>query len=98
MTTASYLRGHRILSADGTIWRYADDGPVVEGAERPCVRCGRPPVGDVGADACLGVLPGVKAACCGHGVLSPYVLFEDGTRLHPGDVEVYLAIMSRREA
>jgi hypothetical protein len=31
-----------------------------------------------GHDACLGTLPGVRAACCGHGKTKGYVLFESG--------------------
>ena len=31
-----------------------------------------------GHDACLGALPGVIAACCGHGVKEGYILFENG--------------------
>ncbi len=34
---------------------------------RECLRCGRMPTKD-GYDACLGQLPGVTSACCGHGV------------------------------
>ena len=29
-------------------------------------------------DPCLGILPGVKYACCGHGGESGYVFFENG--------------------
>lgn len=29
-------------------------------------------------DACLGTLPGVSAACCGHGVVQGYILFVNG--------------------
>lgn len=33
-------------------------------------------------DPCLGLLPGVVEACCGHGVTGKaYVMFEDGTLL-----------------
>lgn len=31
------------------------------------------------ADPCLGVLPGVKFACCGHGLNQGYIFFEDDT-------------------
>ena len=30
-------------------------------------------------DPCLGVLPGVEAACCGHGVEEGYIKFVNGT-------------------
>ena len=58
--------------------RYADDlTPTVDetgaSVERPCVQCGLLAAPD-GPDLCLGLLPDVKAACCGHGVDEPYVL------------------------
>lgn len=30
------------------------------------------------ADPCFGVLPGVKYACCGHGMTGAYIFFENG--------------------
>lgn len=47
----------------------------------PCMRCGHsvtesPEWDDFGGiDPCLGpgLMPGVSAACCGHGVVEPYV-------------------------
>ena len=43
----------------------------------PCGLCGqlRTPEGH---DACLGTLPGVQAACCGHGKGEGYVMLETG--------------------
>lgn len=48
----------------------------------PCAHCGRAPTPE-GHDACLGALPGVTAACCGHGVVGGhgYILFDDGTHI-----------------
>jgi hypothetical protein len=43
----------------------------------PCPHCGLSRTAE-GHDGCLGTLPGVKAACCGHGVEDGYVLFETG--------------------
>jgi hypothetical protein len=43
----------------------------------PCVVCGQLPTTE-GHDACLGTLPGVKSACCGHGKKKGYVMFETG--------------------
>lgn len=42
-----------------------------------CVRCGEPPTIE-GHDPCIANLPGVIAACCGHGRTQPYALFSDG--------------------
>ena len=45
-----------------------------------CGPCGRERV--LGQpDPCLGLLPGVAAACCGHGLDRGYVLFENGIRV-----------------
>jgi hypothetical protein len=45
--------------------------------KRPCAACGmeRPANGH---DPCIANLPGVKFACCGHGVRDGYVYFENG--------------------
>lgn len=78
MTVSAYLRGHEITWDVG--WRWVDTGEPVGLGMRPCARCGQMPA-EEGHDACVGTLPGVKAACCGHGVSTPYVLFEDGSGL-----------------
>jgi hypothetical protein len=57
------------------VWKYEDGKPL---SDRPCARCGRPPVN--GMDACLGHLDGVVAACCGHGVEPGYVLRETDSK------------------
>jgi hypothetical protein len=67
-------RGHAIVTSDGTTWVYEDDGaPYVDA--RPCAACGLKPLGIDpttnglgGPDGCLGYLPGVDFACCGHGI------------------------------
>lgn len=42
-----------------------------------CVRCDRSPTPE-GYDACLGHLPGVDTACCGHGVTQGHIHYKDG--------------------
>lgn|GEM_PF-4811035 len=72
MTATTYVFGHLCR------WTYADSGePVGDGNTRPCPKCGRLPNAD-GSDPCLGHLPGMRAACCGHGVEPPYILTEEG--------------------
>lgn len=44
---------------------------------RVCPKCEKGP-SDEGHDPCIVSLPGVKFACCGHGVADGYVMFEDG--------------------
>ena len=63
----SYIRGYEItwLKNLGT-WIYVDNGEGIND-ERPCKKCSKSPTSE-GYDACLGFLPGVKSACCGHGI------------------------------
>lgn len=64
-------------------WIYEDTGerlPATGGEVRPCKKCGKLfPLGEGEIDPCLGVLPGVDNACCGHGVReSSYIRFTNG--------------------
>ena len=79
---ADYLRGHRIEQVDGE-WVYCDtQEPTVDGwKNRPCGECGLP-FTEEGHDGCIGTLPGVVNACCGHGDSGDaYVQFGDGREL-----------------
>lgn len=72
MITA-YCRGHKIIWNKGN-WFFADTKePFKEPFKdkRPCKKCGKMPTKE-GYDACLGYIPGVSAACCGHGVKNGY--------------------------
>jgi len=75
MTATAHDRGHPIYW-DGADWRYSDTGRIIN-HKRPCVRCGRPPTPE-GYDACLGFIPGVSSACCGHGVAERIINIEAG--------------------
>lgn len=71
MATRSYLKGHEIEWFEGR-WVYSDNKqPSInengEYIERECARCGMESTVE-GHDACLGTLPGVENACCGHGI------------------------------
>ena len=46
-----------------------------------CYLCRRQRPKDRGPDPCLGKLPGVVNACCGHGLQWGYVTFENGKTL-----------------
>ncbi len=75
--------GHLLYRIDrDSPYVYADTGqPHHAGPPRPCAACGREVVHDA-PDPCLGTLPGVIFACCGHGVPGlSYVTFEEGTTL-----------------
>lgn len=80
MTARQYIRGHPIEYKDSR-WVFSDNQePVREGRDkRPCVRCGELPTPG-GHDKCISNLPGVQAACCGHGVRPGYLLFTNGDR------------------
>lgn len=69
-----YLHGHKIIF-DGVDWKYFDTGISIENEPRPCKRCGKT---SKKYDSCLGKLPGVKNACCGHGVEKGYIQFDNG--------------------
>lgn len=55
-----------------------NSGKEVKG-DIPCVKCGRPPTPE-GYDACLGFLPAVESACCGHGEGEGYYIFKREVR------------------
>ena len=82
MTANAHLRGHPIYWDSGNeIWRYSDTSePTVENhKDRLCGHCGEHNTPE-GHDACLGTLPDVMNACCGHGEeWLAYVQFWDGS-------------------
>lgn len=85
------LRGHAIeQDANGT-WMFCDtEEPTVSTwHKRPCGHCGRFGNSNDGLpDPCLGTLPGVTNACCGHGNPDDsYVCFEGGVVLRGFTVE-----------
>lgn len=72
-------------------WYYSDTGEDVNTVNRPCAHCQAAST-EEGHDACLGTLPGVSNACCGHGDLEQlYVLLEDGRRLEYNEALAYIA-------
>ncbi len=78
-TERSYLRGHLIIYTNGE-WVYFDTRKPTVGNPRPCGKCGQESTPE-GNDACLGSIPGVVNACCGHGDnSSAYIDYQDGKR------------------
>lgn len=76
MKPKEFLRGHEIYSKDG-VYYYADTDEPTVGNRRSCGYCGLADTSE-GHDGCLGTLPGVMNACCGHGERqSAYVQFSD---------------------
>lgn len=90
MTTRSYVRGWAAYF-DGEIWRWESTGEPAAGwsggRERPCRFCARVAApsdevdGSLSPDPCLGFIPGVTSACCGHGIERGYLQLANGTRL-----------------
>ena len=72
-----FHRGHEIVF-DGKDWIYTDNGVLVKSQpNRNCFVCGEDNTAK-GYDPCLGDLPGVLNACCGHGIDEGYIQFENG--------------------
>lgn len=79
MTAKTYMRGHEIEFTNGE-WIYSDtkEPTAPNYKERPCGHCGLGYTKE-GHDGCLGTLPGIMNACCGHGeAKNAYVQFMDG--------------------
>jgi len=98
-----YFRGHPTTVIDGK-WCYADTHEVITDLDgdlpdniRPCKKCGKKfPFGE--PDPCIGFLPGVKFACCGHGNRSDaYVLFDNDVHLQGFKVTNYFEGKKKRK-
>lgn len=78
MTAKSRFRGH-LIEYNGTEWVYSDTKESTAGKwqERNCGHCGLFSTPE-GHDGCLGTLPNVMNACCGHGLENDaYIQFWD---------------------
>lgn len=73
----SYSNGHKIEYIDNdNQWVYSDTKEDSD-INRPCPHCGKLQSAE-GYDGCIGYLPNVKSACCGHGIEKPYIVTNDG--------------------
>lgn len=73
----SYERGHEIYyDTNNSVWRYMDNNQFLHEIERACIHCLQLPIN--GFDACLGELPNVKHACCGHGIGKGFIITNKG--------------------
>ena len=82
-----YHRGYNIYADNGQPWRYTEDDKLVAKVEKPCFRCGHVHAKEA-PDRCIGHLPGVLTACCGHGEpQKAYIKFKNGARID-GEHEV----------
>src|SRR5699024_3855278 len=99
MTAHTTLRGWPIYY-DGERWRFADnDEPTAETYRgRPCGACLMSTPAD-GPDPCLGWLPGVMNACCGHGMIDDaYVMFNDETIVRSEEASHFFSAHRSEEA
>ena len=83
LTCYTHFRGHHIHSYDGINWVLTEeDVPLTEEVKDrlKCPRCGNGPTPE-GHDHCLKTLPGIRNACCGHGVEVGYIQFENGVTI-----------------
>ena len=87
-----YWRGHAIH----TMWVYSDSHQKVEkNPNRKCGNCNKPNRKD-GHDACLGKLPGVMNACCGHGrTKEAYIQFLDKFCIKGQDAKNIIRIIKK---
>lgn len=94
MAIRFHVRGHLCASELGPprVTRYADGVVFIPGggSERPCVGCGLAPTAE-GHDACLGLIEGIWSACCGHGVVEPYLVTNEGLCLRGDEAREYFA-------
>lgn len=78
----SYFRGWPIIwLGDKEQWVYENDLsplPANGGDIRSCKKCGK--IFSLEShDPCLGILPGIKQACCGHGAKGKsFICFDNG--------------------
>jgi hypothetical protein len=63
----------KVIEKDGEYYTLLDT--VGDNNYRACPRCGEMPTKE-GHDACLGHIPDVRYACCGHGIDKPYIIWE----------------------
>ena len=74
----SFFRGYPTIVIDGK-WCYEDTKETIKDHLRPCKKCGKEYEFNA-PDPCLGTLPGVAFACCGHGVQSEaYIQFKNSS-------------------
>lgn len=88
MTATSTTRGNPIhFDESKQAWLVTETGEKLKDAELDCTVCKQPcPLKE--PDPCLGELPGVRHACCGHGDPSQaYIVFENGIKVTGFKVE-----------
>lgn len=80
----SYSLGYEIQYINNQ-WIYSDTKELID-KPRLCKYCGKYPTKE-GYDGCLGYLPNVYSACCGHNIEKPYVVFNNGIHMEFNDMK-----------
>ena len=96
MINRSKFRGYDIEDLGGK-WFFIESGESVKETYYglPCGHCGKKDTKE-GHDGCLGVLPGVMNACCGHGQIEEaYVQFLDGTIIDGDFAKIIMAELKK---
>ena len=80
--------GHKIHQDEDGEWIWSEDNTPCS-IKKSCPKCKLFPM-ENGNDPCLGDLPGVVGACCGHGLEAQqgYLLFENGIRIKLKNAEI----------
>lgn len=95
----STLRGYQIELVNNE-WIYSDtkEATATNWDKRPCGHCGMDNTPE-GHDACLGTLPGVMNACCGHGDdRGAYVQFLDGFSIYKKDSLSIMELLDKHKS
>lgn len=100
MVAKSRIRGHEIYyDPKLEVWKYVEDDSLVNKVElnfnneysdeldKRCPRCKMINKFDA-PDYCLGYLPGVSNACCGHGENEGYISFTNGITVRFKDLRI----------
>jgi len=96
MKATSRYRGHKIYFSFDK-WRYCDTDKVISEKTRSCRYCKTPNTKE-GHDPCLGTLPGIMNACCGHGNINQmYVQFLDSHCISGQDAKTIIEILKKEK-
>lgn len=78
MTVTATIFGHAVVwDEPAQIWRWQDTNEPAHGwggEPRRCPECDELPTAE-GDDPCIGHIPGVYSACCGHGIEAGQILW-----------------------
>jgi hypothetical protein len=89
----TYWRGHKLTVVDNVSF-YSDNEKVSDNPFRECGHCRKENRRD-GHDSCLGELPGLMNACCGHGDNEPSIQFYDRSIITGKDAKKIIDVLKK---